>query len=194
MAQAKKPKSPLPPIVSGQVFTKASLIRGVLWKVHIAEGAKRLKNLNNPRSFAPLRMTEGYWGELSKYLFLGDAQSPLWRHYWVWPGLVWLPVRSKPRRADTQARPDEKSLGDGTLVGKTLKPNFSALNVKGIIGRRAPAGPPLSWAGPGGGTALRDSRPRGAGGIGRKGGRQGIAHPVGLLAVVGQDAFLEQEV
>ena len=41
---------------------------------------------------------------------------------------------------------------------------------------------------------LGSSSPRGIGGIGLKGRGQGIAHPVGLLAVVGQDAFLEQEV
>jgi hypothetical protein len=43
------------------------------------KGAKQLKNLKNARSFAPLRMTKKYFGGLSKYLFRGDADSPLWQ-------------------------------------------------------------------------------------------------------------------
>ena len=38
-----------------------------------AEGAKRLKNLKNTRFFAPLRMTKGYWGELSN-IYSGAIQ------------------------------------------------------------------------------------------------------------------------
>ena len=44
------------------------------------------------------------------------------------------------------------------------------------------------------GVALRGLGARGAGRIGLERRRQAITHPVGLLPVVDQDAFLEQEV
>ena len=49
----------------------------------------RLKNLKDARSWAPLRMTKGDWGELAKYLFWGDGDSARWR-----PGAIFSPDRA----------------------------------------------------------------------------------------------------